>query len=100
MSSGDHPTPKNLQLRNAGKGIDHPCCHASMYDLPTALTSREFIRHFARLKKAAANGEEVVVRDRQGRSFVFQAKDGGPSAGGATRSLRRSLRTFEHFENR
>jgi hypothetical protein len=50
-----------------------------MYDMPTTLTSREFIRHFARLKKAAANGEEVVVRDRKGQSFVFQARGGGPS---------------------
>jgi hypothetical protein len=47
--------------------------------MATTLTSREFIRNFARLKKAAANGEEVVVRDRQGRSFVFQAQGGGPS---------------------
>ncbi len=50
-----------------------------MCDMPTTLTSRDFIRNFARLKKAAANGEEIVIRDRQGKSFVFQAKGGGPS---------------------
>lgn len=52
-----------------------------MYDMSTTTTAREFIRHFARLKKAAANGEEVIVRDRQGQSFVFQAKSAGPSLG-------------------
>jgi hypothetical protein len=51
-----------------------------MYDMAT-ITTREFIRHFSRLKKAAANGEEVVVRDRQGQAYSFQAKGSGPSLG-------------------
>lgn len=52
-----------------------------MYDMATAITTREFIRHFARLKKAAANGDEVIVRDRSGRAYVFRAKETGPSLG-------------------
>ena len=41
-------------------------------------TTREFLRDFARLKKVAANGHEVVVRDRQGQVFVFRANRAGP----------------------
>ena len=52
-----------------------------MYDMATITTTREFIRHFSRLKKAAANGAEVVVRDRQGRTYSFQARSSGPSLG-------------------
>lgn len=51
-----------------------------MYDMKIrATTTREFIRNFARLKKVAANGGEVIVRDRQGRTFVFRAGDPGPT---------------------
>ena len=64
-----------------------------MYDMATAITTREFIRHFARLKRAAANGEEVIVRDRRGRSFVFQAKGDGPSLAEQLRDLCGSLHT-------
>jgi hypothetical protein len=53
-----------------------------------ATTTREFIRHFARLKKAAANGHEVIVRDRQGRSFVFRATGEGPSLADQLADLR------------
>jgi len=52
-----------------------------MYNMATTTTTREFIRHFSRLKKAAANGEEVVVRDRKGQTYSFQAKGSGPSLG-------------------
>ena len=64
-----------------------------MYDMPTTITTREFIRHFARLKKAAANGHEVIVRDRQGRAFVFRATSAGPSLGDQLSDLRGALRT-------
>lgn len=51
-----------------------------MYDMVTRITTtREFIRDFARLKKVAAQGGEVIVRDRQGRAFVFRAGDPGPT---------------------
>ncbi len=67
-------------------------CHTSMFDMATT-TTREFIRHFARLKKAAANGDEVVVRDRQGQIFVFRAKAAGPSLGEQLSDLKGALRT-------
>lgn len=57
------------------------------------ITTREFIRHFARLKRAAANGEDVVVRDRSGQAFVFRAKGAGPSLGEQLSDLRGALRT-------
>lgn len=59
----------------------------------TTTTAREFIRHFSRLKKAAANGQEVVVRDRKGRTFVFHAKDAGPSLGDQLSDLQGALKT-------
>ena len=52
-----------------------------MFAMATTTTTREFIRHFARIKRAAANGDEVVVRDRRGQTFVFRAKAAGPSLG-------------------
>jgi len=64
-----------------------------MCDIPATTTTREFIRHFARLKKAAANGEEVIVRDRQGQSFVFHAKGTGPSLGEQLQDLCGALNT-------
>lgn len=67
--------------------------HASVFDMATTTTTREFIRHFARLKKAAANGDEVMVRDRQGQLFVFRAKGTGPSLGEQLSDLRGALRT-------
>jgi hypothetical protein len=63
-----------------------------MHDMATT-TTREFIRHFARLKKAAANGDEVIVRDRQGQAYVFRAKGSGPSLGEQLADLRGALRT-------
>ena len=56
-------------------------------------TTREFIRDFARIKKAAANGHEVIVRDRQGQAFVFRATGAGPSLGEQLSDLRGALRT-------
>lgn len=61
--------------------------------MATTTTTRDFIRHFARLKKAAANGDEVVIRDRHGRTFVFRATDPGPSLGDQLGDLRGALRT-------
>jgi hypothetical protein len=56
-------------------------------------TTREFIRHFARLKKVAANGEDVIVRDRHGQAFIFRAKGAGPSLGEQLSDLHGALRT-------
>lgn len=64
-----------------------------MSDMATTTTTREFIRHFARIKKAAANGDEVLVRDRQGQTFVFRAKAAGPSLGEQLSDLRGALST-------
>jgi hypothetical protein len=52
-----------------------------MYGMTTTTTSREFIRNFARLKKVAANGSEIIVRDRKGGTFVFRAKGPASSLG-------------------
>ncbi len=52
-----------------------------MHDMATTTTSREFVRNFARLKRTVANGGEINVRDRDGRAYVFRAKDAGPSLG-------------------
>jgi hypothetical protein len=73
--------------------LTHPLCHTSLYDMSTATTTREFIRHFSRLKKAAANGEEVIVRDRSGRAFVFRMQQAGPSLGAQLADLRGALST-------
>jgi hypothetical protein len=61
--------------------------------MATTTTTRQFIRHFARLKKAAAKGDEVVVRDRGGQTFVFRAKGVGPSLAEQLSDLRGALRT-------
>lgn len=47
-----------------------------MFDMTTATTAREFVRDFSRLRKVAANGGEIMVRDRQGRTYVFRAISG------------------------
>lgn len=64
-----------------------------MNDMTTTTTAREFVRNFSRLKRAAANGSEVIVRDREGRSFLFRAKDSGPSLGAQLSDLRGRLKT-------
>ena len=61
--------------------------------MATTTTTREFIRDFARIKKAAANGHEVIVRDRRGQAFVFRATGAGPSLGEQLSDLRGALRT-------
>ena len=70
-----------------------------MCDMPTTTTTRDFIRHFARLKKAAANGDEVIVRDRKGHAFVFRAKDAGPSLAEQLTDLCGALRTGTPVKN-
>lgn len=57
------------------------------------ISTREFIRNFARLKRAAANGDDVVVRDRQGRAFIFRAQGAGASLGEQLVDLRGSINT-------
>jgi len=52
-----------------------------MYDMATITSAREFVRNFSRLKRTAANGGEVHVHDREGRTYVFHVKDTGPSLG-------------------
>ncbi len=47
--------------------------------MTTTTTTRDFLRNFARLKRSAANGGEVLVRDREGRTYVFRAREEGPS---------------------
>jgi len=60
----------------------------------TATTSREFVRNFARLRKLAANGGEILVRDRRGQVFVFRASDEvGPSLAAQLRDLKGALDT-------
>lgn len=61
--------------------------------MPTTTTSREFIRNFARIKKSAANGDEVIVQDRKGLSFVFRAQSAGPSLAEQLSDLRGALST-------
>jgi hypothetical protein len=53
-------------------------------------TSREFIRNFAHHKRVAANGTDIVVQDRGGRVFVFQARLKGPALGQQLTDLRGS----------
>jgi hypothetical protein len=73
-------------------GLTLPGCQRRMCEM-VPITTREFVRHFARLKRAAANGEELVVRDRKGQAFVFRAKGAGPTLGEQLSDLRGSLRT-------
>ena len=65
-----------------------------MCDMATVTTAREFVRNFSRLRKAAANGTDVVVRDRRGQSFVFRATTvAGPSLAEQLADLRGALHT-------
>jgi hypothetical protein len=65
-----------------------------MRDMKTATTAREFVRNFARLRKVAANGSEVIVRDRGGRAFVFRATDeAGPTLDEQLQDLRGAVAT-------
>ena len=64
-----------------------------MHDMTTTTTTREFVRNFPRLKRAANNGSEVIIRDREGRSYIFRANDSGPSLGDQLVDLRGKLKT-------
>jgi len=64
-----------------------------MSDMAESVTSREFIRNFARLRKGAANGNEVIVRDRGGKTFVFRALAEGPSLADQLSDLSGALTT-------
>lgn len=73
------------------RGLTAAPWQASLYDMTTTTTTREFIRHFARVKKAAANGAEVIVRDREGTAFIFRAQGAGPSLGEQLSDLQGAL---------
>ena len=65
-----------------------------MCDMTTATTPREFVRNFARLRKVAANGGEIIVRDRRGRAFVFRATgEAGPTLATQLHDLKGALST-------
>lgn len=66
-----------------------------MSDMTTSVTARDFVRNFASLKRKAANGGEVIVRDREGRRYTFRAVENtaGPSLGEQLSDLRGSLQT-------
>ncbi|HVU18469.1 MAG TPA: hypothetical protein VHD32_16315 [Candidatus Didemnitutus sp.] len=57
------------------------------------VTTRDFVRQFARLKRSAANGEEIIVRDRSGAAFVFRTRETGPSLADQLSDLRGRMRT-------
>lgn len=64
-----------------------------MHDMPTVVTSRDFVRRFSTHKKAVANGNELVVKDREGRRFIFRPEGPGPSLGSQLKDLCGSLHT-------
>lgn len=64
-----------------------------MYDMPTIVTSRDFVRKFSSYKKAVANGNELVVKDRTGRRFVFRSEGPGSSLGSQLNDICGSFRT-------
>lgn len=68
-------------------------CLTSMADMATIITVRDFVRNFARLRRTAANGGEVLIRDRDGRTYVFRAEDQGASLGDQLEDLRGRFRT-------
>lgn len=62
-----------------------------MSDMTTTL--REFQRNFARMHRAAAGGQVVTIRGRNGRAFVFKSADKPASVGEQVAHLAGSLRT-------
>jgi hypothetical protein len=57
-------------------------------------TAREFARNFSRLRKVAANGGEIIARDRRGQAFVFRAtEETGPTLGERLHDLRGAVVT-------
>jgi hypothetical protein len=64
-----------------------------MCDMATIVTTRDFVRRFSSYKKTVANGNELVVKDRTGRRFVFRSEGPGPSLGNQLHDLCGSLHT-------
>lgn len=62
-----------------------------MSDMTTTL--REFHRNFSRMQRAAAGGQIVTVRSRNGQVFVFKSADAPVSAGEQVAHLAGSIRT-------
>ncbi len=67
--------------------------------MATIVTSREFVRKFSSFKKAAANGNELVVKDRGGRRYVFRSEGPGPSLGSQLSDLCGTLSTGVAVKN-
>jgi hypothetical protein len=53
--------------------IDTPQSQTLMSDMTTTL--RQFQRELARMRRAAVKGADVIVRDRQGNTFLFKRID-------------------------
>jgi hypothetical protein len=53
--------------------IDTPHCQTLMSDMTTTL--RKFQRELALMRRAAVEGAEVLVRDREGNTFLFKRID-------------------------
>jgi hypothetical protein len=59
--------------------------------MTTRITTREFVRHFARFKRTVAKGDQVVVGDRGGRMFVFEEREARPSLSARLSDLQGAL---------
>ncbi|GEM_PF-973073 len=64
-----------------------------MHDMAKMVTSRDFVRKFSSYKKLVANGNELVVGDRNGRRFIFRSEGTGPALGSQLNDLCGSLHT-------
>jgi hypothetical protein len=62
-----------------------------MSDMTTTL--REFHRNFSRMQRAAASGQTVTVRSRNGHVFVFKSAEAPLTAGEQVAHLAGSIRT-------
>ena len=62
-----------------------------MSDMTTTL--REFHRNFSRMQRAAAGGQTITVRSRNGQVFVFRAAAAPATAGEKVAHLAGSIRT-------
>ncbi len=75
-------------------------CQTSVCDMTTTTTAREFVRNFARLRKVAANGGEVIVRDRRGQAFVFRVTgEAGPTLDEQLQDLRGAVASGVRVKN-
>ena len=70
-----------------------------MCDMPTEVTSRDFVRKFSSYKKTVSNGNELVVKDRTGRRFVFRSEGPGPTLGSQLDDICGSFRTGVPVKN-